>query len=80
MWNIVELNEISAMSHLNPYHIMNSCITIIRSDLNKNHIITVKKHLVLSPIPKNTPKKGTHTHTHTPVASVLAKYWLHLAW
>lgn len=79
MWNIVELNEISAMSHLNPYHIMNSRITIIRSDLNKNHIITVKKTSCVESNPKKHSKKR-HTHTHTPVASVLAKYWLHLAW
>lgn len=66
MWNIVELNEISAMSHLNPYHIMNSRITIIRSDLNKNHIITVKKTSCVESNPKkHSKKRGTHTHTHT---------------
>ena len=65
MWNIVELNEISAMSHLNPYHIMNSRITIIRSDLNKNHIITVKKTSCVESNPQKTLQKKAHTHTHT---------------
>lgn len=72
MWNIVELNEISAMSHLNPYHIMNSRITIIRSDLNKNHIITVKKTSCVESNPKKHSKKR-HTHTHTHLSPVFSQ-------